>query len=460
MRYVSILLIALGWTAALRAGEEAPAPPPGQDPGADATAFLEKARASWFSASREGMTSVTADASLDAEDSVPSGNRRLKPWQEMKFSNLDALYAWSEAAGQEINLTGEMDRRRRMQMEKQVRKYLDAVWRGIAGSPFGPFPEGLTPALSEEEGDRVVTFKKRETTVLRLRFSATTGLPFTMEETRGKRRTTWTFRFSTVEEKRVLSGLSIVSEAGDKILEDTGISWERFVLVNEMPLPVAVKLDCKGRSFALRLTYRDVNGEPAEVKTGGKEAVKDLAKWLSTAFSSGGILEKEQAIETALDMGTEHAAQLLVRYVYDREAGVSVAKALGKMGKGGAVPGLISALSRARSRTDLHLMVIWALGEIGDPRAVPALSKNIWSGCGTAGWKEPAVARVEALGHIRHATAVDELIDLTEDTRRRWGHALRQHAFKALRDLTGQRLPNNPRAWKDWWKENRRTFRF
>jgi hypothetical protein len=62
-----------------------------------------------------------------------------------------------------------------------------------------------------------------------------------------------------------------------------------------------------------------------------------------------------------------------------------------------------------------------------------------------------SVAQSGMLTHERRLTAVPQLIiysdDPTLDTQTRaW-------AFQALTDITGQRLPNQSEAWRQWYRE-------
>ena len=68
--------------------------------------------------------------------------------------------------------------------------------------------------------------------------------------------------------------------------------------------------------------------------------------------------------------------------------------------------------------------------------------------------------KVAALGNIRHATAVDALIDALQLTGDGGHHEIRAEIVKSLNKLTGQNFLLDRKQWKTWWKRNRGTHRF
>ena len=87
-----------------------------------------------------------------------------------------------------------------------------------------------------------------------------------------------------------------------------------------------------------------------------------------------------------------------------------------------------------------------------DPVAdvLPALRRALES-------ERPAVATeaAEALAALKDRDSAEAMIRLLE------APSLaeeRYRLFRALRTLTGQRLPNEPHLWGAWWKENRQAF--
>jgi len=463
---VSALFALVLGSAAVFGGEAPPPPPPepeGDSPAAEAVQkYLEEATKSWFSAQADGMKSVIAEVKVDAtgkgwgsEDAGGSPGR----WDRKPgMSGIEADWSWSDVGSQQLHIH-KAARGKAGAWQKTLDKLTGEAWRGVAGVPFGPFPEKYNPELAEEGAEKIVRYMRKKKPFITVRFSASTGLPLSVEQVEGKRTKVTRFGFGKEGEKNVLKSIQVSNEAGTEIKGQTTYSWDGFREVNGRPLPTVVRIDFGNRMITFRFTFTQVNGTPAKVKEVGKEEVVDLAKLLSKAFKSGSIVEKQHAIQGAKDADTDQAAQLLARYVYDKDVGVEVAKALGKMGKKSAVSTLVSAFSKTRKQRELHEAVIWALGEIGDPRAVKPLAANIWGGAGSEGWGEVARHRIRALGKIRHTSSVDQLIDMSDDGRRRWGNAVRGEVYRSLKNLTGQGFRSS-REWKGWWKKNRSTFRF
>lgn len=117
----------------------------------------------------------------------------------------------------------------------------------------------------------------------------------------------------------------------------------------------------------------------------------------------------------------------------------AAAAALGWMKYAGAVVPLSAVLK------DQDTSVGWraanALGEIKDTRAVNPL---------IAALRHPnrdiKFAAIGALRKIKDSRAVEPLIIALKD------EDVREEAYTALKDITGQNIPNKPAQWQKWWK--------
>ena len=94
-----------------------------------------------------------------------------------------------------------------------------------------------------------------------------------------------------------------------------------------------------------------------------------------------------------------------------------------------------------------------ALGQKGDPKAVPLLTKNLVLHGRED--EEQARARIRALGRIRHVSAVEALMDLL-DAQRVPSSIL--EISRSLRVLTGAEFLT-AEEWRRWWAQNRRGYR-
>jgi hypothetical protein len=117
-------------------------------------------------------------------------------------------------------------------------------------------------------------------------------------------------------------------------------------------------------------------------------------------------------------------------------------------------------MERNEKEIEIYLRLIRALGEIGDPRAVDVLSKDWWNQRIGEHAVAAAKAKVQALGNIRHPSAVDALIETFTLAKEELVGHFRKDVIQSLMKLTGQEFGFDRDAWKDWWKKNRASFRF
>lgn len=100
---------------------------------------------------------------------------------------------------------------------------------------------------------------------------------------------------------------------------------------------------------------------------------------------------------------------------------------------------------------DVRHWAVESLAYSGDERAVPLLL-GVFHDDPSPVVRERAACGIAQSGMFEEGvrrTAVPDLLDFAEDPvldaqTRRW-------VFQALRDITGQVLPNDPAAWRDWW---------
>lgn len=100
---------------------------------------------------------------------------------------------------------------------------------------------------------------------------------------------------------------------------------------------------------------------------------------------------------------------------------------------------------------DVRHWAVEGLAFSGDPRAVPLLL-GVFHDDPSPVVRERAACGIAQSGMFEEEvrqTAIPDLLDFAEDPvldaqTRKW-------VYQALRDITGQVLPNDPAAWRDWW---------
>jgi HEAT repeat protein len=227
----------------------------------------------------------------------------------------------------------------------------------------------------------------------------------------------------------------------------------------------------------------DVRRSVAEAlgKIGDSRAVDALIEALKDEDSN----VRENVAEALGEIGDARAVDALIEALRDEDSDVRirVAEALGEIGDARAVEALIEALKDEDSyvrknsidvlveiaKKDLGVVdklinalkdedsnvrenVAWALGEIGDSRAVEALIEALKD--------EDSDVRESvawALGAIGDARAVDSLIKTLKDDDNFVRESARKALVKILKIL-GVDFEYDYEKWERWWKENEGKF--
>jgi HEAT repeat protein len=183
----------------------------------------------------------------------------------------------------------------------------------------------------------------------------------------------------------------------------------------------------------------------AIVKIGGKKATE----FLESTFRS---VRKEPQLLMAIDLlekiGVKDPVQgryagiALGKFIHSGSAaaGQAAFDATKGLGTNGGVDGLCSALLVRKVPIGRRLLLIEALGDLGDPRAARVLGRFLVQK-GDRQLKDTSIKVLKKLG----VEVVPHLIPfLKSPSTRLWtGHALRQ--------ITGVQMASTPRLWAEWW---------
>ncbi|MCU0727684.1 MAG: HEAT repeat domain-containing protein, partial [Planctomycetes bacterium] len=263
---------------------------------------------------------------------------------------------------------------------------------------------------------------------------------------------------------RHADGLRVVArEIHTKEKRLARIVYRESRIVSGFPLPTVIEVTGERNVVELAVRYVSVNGRPAEVTApDSAEVAARLAafekefKGLAPGAKIGAMLELS---ELACDPAASAIAKLGLK---DRSEDVRLeaAAVLGVMGRAVAVPALLAALEASEKEIKVYLQVIEALGDIGDPRAIKALSKDWWNQRIGEYGIAAARAKIRALGKIRHVESVDALLDTFTIAKEETIGQLKGDLVEALVKLTGQNFLLDRAAWNAWWKKSRASFRF
>jgi len=248
---------------------------------------------------------------------------------------------------------------------------------------------------------------------------------------------------------------------GDKLAYITTFDGLRDVGGYALPTVVKFKADGKWTEFAVE--YTEINGKSAAASPFDpaivKAKVEEFEKGWRTFSDDQKVDRLRELSELDHDLASAAIAKLALK---DSSASVreQAAEALGWMKRTNVVPALLASLAANEKEIRVYLRIVEALGEIGDPRAVDALSKDWWNQRVPEYGVVAAKAKIHALGKIRHVSAVDALLDtftLASDDKI---NQFRPDIVASLTKLTGQNFNYDRKAWGDWWKKARPGYRF
>jgi len=101
------------------------------------------------------------------------------------------------------------------------------------------------------------------------------------------------------------------------------------------------------------------------------------------------------------------------------------------------------------SQHSLSAAAARALGAIGDPSVVPALSATLLY----HKLDQTRYVSAIALGKLKDPRAIKPLISALDDN-----PYIRIAAFTALTEITGQDFGEDKKRWKTWWQKNKTNF--
>lgn len=198
-----------------------------------------------------------------------------------------------------------------------------------------------------------------------------------------------------------------------------------------------------GAPMILMLMAAGVRGQAVPI-----EAIQDPIEGPTFEQAMSGLTHKNQwaRIEAVKALGrfprpeaVEPLTALVARW--DSEVSYLAANALGGMGiiAKSAVPVLMKALDQTLNGA-LRQQAVWALGELGDPQAIPAVTKMLNES--HIGLRQSAA---HALGRFRHASALPGLTQALRDS----NGSVRSSAVEGLAGLGSSSVPAIMAALRD-----------
>jgi len=411
---------------------------------ADPAAFLAEARARHLDLEARGLASFSARLQMRRSEA-----ESLRNYRDMAGFG----YAWKAPAAESFDFAGTHE-----SLQKPLRDAFRSLYREISGRLYFDYLAALKETSVRSEADGTVFAGTHESVgTVSATFAKTDGSLTAIEFPRA--RTKFTFGFRPTPDGLQVDWREVV--VGDAAPVRTVYRVVR--LVNGIPLPTVLDLVSEKNATEFGVAYELVNDAPAHREDPPDAEVAQRVKDFEKQWRSWELTEKVAEIRALAEIPDDRASASIARLglkqreVYVRQA---AAEALGIMGRANVVPALLAALRANEAEIEVYLTVIRALGDIGDKRAVDALSRDWWNQKIDENRVAAARAKISALGRIRHVEAIDALIDTFFMAKQESIARLRPDLVLALTKLTGVELGDNPPAWKEWWKRSRARFKF
>lgn len=377
-------------------------------------------------------------------------------------------YAWTAPAEERIEVVGVPEA-----FHGLLRDPLRDLWKDIAaGCVFAGLEDKL---LSVEGSDEEITLtiaeKPQEEAAPsvgvphRIVFEPATHLVLRAE-------TTWEGGSSVVEPTYDVDQDGLLRLASKRVVVETGEQGRSRLEVAHAygahrhsgpnALPTTLTLEVDDKRFTYNIAYLRLNGRAAVLDAADPEKVKALVKEFEKDYSRMGATEKQRYFKELEETGHEMAALSIAKKgLKDKDLAIRAlaARTVGAMRCRKALSSLTRALKPNARNTDVYLALIKALGDLGDPKAIPHLSKDFWNQKDAAAGIRAAQAKITALGYIRSKKAVDALIDMLYVADPLAMMAVAGHMQASLKRLTGEDFGMNRDAWRGWWKKNERKFK-
>ncbi len=362
-------------------------------------------------------------------------------------------YEWETPELEDIVLNGVPGR-----YERTIRDPLRGLWKDIVGGGVFPELEGGALTLSEVDEGTALVYTPDDSYGRTVYFDPETKLVLSAKLVREDSVSYIVPTYLPVDGLLRIESKMVTVTGLDGSEAEGAFTYSGFQKLSNYFLPTQMTLNLGESMVEFSIDYVHINGEkptgagvdPAVLKALIKEFEKRYAKWSTP--------EKLAGTRKLAATRDEKAAEAIAKKVLkDKEIKVREegAQILGRMGCRKAVPHLIKALKANEEELKVYGAIINALGDVGDPRAVPVLSGDFWNQKEGAVGIKMAQLKIDALGQIRSKKSVDALINMLYKGEQGAMNRLSPNLVKSLQKLTGQEIGWDRARWKDWWKKNK-----
>ena len=406
--------------------------------------FLAEARARHLDHTAAGLTSLAAQMTM----------RRSEAESMRNYKDMAGFgYAWTAPDAESFDFSKTYE-----SLHQPIRVAIRGLYREVSGGLWFDFLSSLSDTtLVAEDSTFVLAGTNDISGPVRATFSKD---DMALESVAFPRaRTTFAYGHAATPEGLRVEWREMV--AGDAAAVRT--SYRVMRRVNGLMLPTVIELRSEKSVSEFGIEYLRINDSTASCEAPAAEEIEQRVAAFGKAWRSWGEEQKVIEIRALAELADDSASAAIANLGLKHAAGNvrrEAAETLGVMRRANAVRPLLAAMKSNDDRIEIYLAIVRALGEIGDPHAIDALSKDWWNQRIGEDGIAAARAKISALGSIRHPKAVDALIDTFFMARAETLSRLQPDVVLALGKLTGQDIGNDPRSWKEWWKRSRARFRF
>ena len=414
-----------------------------------AEAFLKEARALYEIHLGSGLESFGIEMTiygvgLNTGERVPRG--RIS-------RDITVSYEWEAPDTEEVSLEGVPN-----QLRRSLGAPLRGIWKDIAGACVFPDIEGDGVSIEGTEEGMILSLTSDDGDVTRVFFDPSTKLVLKEERTLGDMTLIIAPSYVSADGFLRLESKIVSATGGGGGGAEGSYVYSGFREIDGFSLPTQLAVNLGQSEIELGFKYLHINGEKPESDGLDPEVVKAMVMDFEKAYSKWSKPEKLDGMKKLAATEDPGAAKAIAKNgLKDRDLAVreEAAVLLGRMGCREVVGTLTKAMKSNEKEVNVYLAIITALGDIGDPKAIPYLSKDFWNQKEAATGIRMANAKINALGQIRSRKSVDALIDMLYVGGPGAMAALSGSLTRALEGLTGQRFGWDRDRWKDWWKKNR-----
>ncbi len=378
----------------------------------------------------------------------------------LRFRHEEILVSWRK--GREPSFK---DLETGRKVKDSMKGLLQAFCLDIKGKPdVSKLPEDASGVFKPEgaEDGRIIMKGKRR--IGRMVFERKTGLLTSLEV---ENRISISYGYRPFKGRNMISFRRISTSKGE-----VALSYKVHGVFSGFPLPAFVSISLGNKEMEGSIAWEKINGmEPVPELMDPKE-VERIVKEFEKRFREYSESGKAEELKKLSVVPGHRITRILISKLNHKSVLVkeTAAELLGKRGDKAAVPSLLSLFKKEKKNLSLLVSICRALGEIGDPRALKPLARNITGGnMRSPDWRELARERINAISRIKTREAVSELVSLLFKSGRGGRRVSARGSTKptgfqrtvmgGLRRLTGQKF-ETPLAWRKWWKKNKNTFRF